>query len=194
MTNRRMTAARLGALMLAALVLTAGCTALGLDALATPSSSGPAASSLLPSPAGYTRIGLQSIQDFITGLGEVGTTLTGQFGATAAIAVVDRVADCYQNVGAIGASGYTKNELPVVAGVVAIANRPLLPAPRTFLACIGAAQQPQALDGQGGGGLTPCAYAYTTQIQGDTFDILYAGTDLEICQVFCRSLPGCTGH
>jgi hypothetical protein len=186
---------RLVTLLLIVVLLTAACQQLGIDALATPpANNAPPASQYLPNLPGYTSLGFQRIQDFIAGLGEVGSTMTGQFGATAAIAVIDRVADCYQDIGAIAASAYTKDDLPIVAGVVAVANRTLLTDPRTFLACISSAQQPQALDGQGGGGMTPCAAAYTQEIQGSTFDFIYAGTDLEICQQFCRSLPGCTAH
>lgn len=185
---------RLVALLMIVVMLSAACQAIGIDSLATPVNNAPPASQYLPNLPGYTALGFQRIQDFIAGLGEIGSTMTGQFGATAAIAVIDRVADCYQNIGAIAASAYTKDALPIVAGVVAVANRTLLTDPRTFLACVGAAQQPQALDGQGGGGMTPCAAAYTLDIQGSTFDFIYAGTDIEICQQFCRSLPGCTAH
>ncbi len=160
-----------------------------------PSHTAPPASSLLPVLDGYTTIDAQSIQEFIAGLGEAGTALLGQFQATAVIEMIDRVAGCYQDIGAVAAQGYSKTALPIVAGVVAVANRDLLTDPQTFLSCVGLAQQPAALsEGQGGGGMVPCAFAYSTQIEGDTFDILYAGTDIEICQAFCRSLPGCTGH
>jgi len=187
---------RLAVLVLAMAILSAGCGVLpGIDALATPVSNAPPASSYLPTLAGYTRLDARSIQDFIAGLGEAGSALVGQFQATAVIALVDDVADCYQDMGAVAASGYSKDALPIVAGVVAVANRSLLLNPQTFLACITRAQQPQGLmEGQGGGGLQPCSYSYSTVINGETFDFLYAGTDLEICQAFCRSLPGCTGH
>lgn len=167
----------------------------GLGSPGTPQRSSPPASSLLPVLPGYATLEAQSIQDFITGLGEAGTALLGQFQATAVIALVDRVADCYQEIGAVAARGYSKEALPIVAGVVAVANRDLLLDPQTFLACVGLAQQPSALgEGQGGGGLQPCAHAYSTQVDSSTFDILYAGTDIEICQAFCGALPGCTAH
>jgi hypothetical protein len=185
---------RLATLFLIVALLSAGCQQLGIDALATPVNNAPPASQYLPTLPGYTALGLQRIQDFIAGLGEIGSTMTGQFGATAAIAVVDSVADCYQNIGAIAASAYTKDDLPIVAGVVAVANRTLLLDPRTFLACVSGAQQQQGLLGQGGGGMTPCAAAWTQEIQGSTFDFIYAGTDIQICQQFCRALPGCTAN
>lgn len=167
----------------------------GTAPLATPASNAPPASAYLPNLAGYSRLDARTIQDFLTGLGETGSALLGQFEATAVIAIVDNVAACYQDIGAVAASGYSKDALPIVAGVVAVANRDLLLNPQTFLACVTSAQQPRTLmDGQGGGGLQPCGFSYTTQINGETFDFLYAGTDLEICQAFCRSLPGCTGH
>ncbi len=192
---------RIGIGLLLVIFLLAGCGLVpGLDALATPSGGGntsgaPAASSLLPNPPGYLRFEAQRLQDYIVGLGQAGSALLGQFQALGVITVIDRVADCYQNQGVVAASGYARADLPIVAGFVAVANRNRLLDPQTFLGCIGLAQQQSAMaDGQGGGGLTPCAYSYSIQLSGDTFDILYAGTDLEICQVFCRSLTGCTGH
>lgn len=186
----------LAGLILALALLSAACGLVpGIDPLATPVSNAPPAYSYLPNLPGYTRLDARSIQEFIAGLGEAGSALLGQFQATAVIAMVDSVADCYQEMGAVAASGYSKDALPIVAGVVAVANRNLLLNPQTFLACITRAQQPQGLmEGQGGGGLQPCAYSYSTVINGETFDFLYAGTDLEICQAFCRSLPACTGH
>jgi hypothetical protein len=187
---------RLAVLALLLMVVVTGCGVVpGLDPLATPASNAPPASSFLPNPAGYSRLDAQSIQDFIAGLGETGTALLGQFQATAVIAVVDNVANCYQDIGAVAASGYSKDALPIVAGVVAVANRDLLLNPQTFLACVTQAQQRSAMaDGQGGGAMQPCAASYTTEINGETFDMLYAGTDVEICQEFCRALPGCTAH
>jgi hypothetical protein len=192
---------RIGIGLLLVIFLLAGCGLVpGLDTLATPSGGGntggaPAASSLLPNLAGYTRFEAQRLQDYIVGLGQAGSALLGQFQALGAITVIDRVADCYQNQGVVAGSGYARTDLPIVAGFVAIANRDRLLNPQTFLACIGLAQQQGAMaEGQGGGGLTPCAFSYSTQLSGSTFDILYAGTDVEICQAFCRSLPGCTGH
>ncbi len=187
---------RLVALVVALEILSTGCGLLpGIDAVATPVSNAPPASSYLPNLAGYTRLDARRIQDFIAGLGETGSVLLGQFQATAVIAMIDDVAGCYQDMGAVAASGYSKDALPIVAGVVAVANRNLLLNPQTFLACITRARQPQGLlEGQGGGGLQPCAHSYSTVINGETFDFLYAGTDLEICQAFCRALPGCTGH
>lgn len=191
--GKRLVVGLIGALLV---LVVAGCGILpGTAPLATPASNAPPASAFLPNPPGYTRLDARTIQDFIAGLGETGSVLMGQFEATAAIAIVDGIADCYQDVGAVAASAYSKDALPIVAGVVAVANRDLLLNPQTFLACVASAQQPRALaDGQGGGGMQPCGYSYTTEINGETFDFLYAGTDLEICQVFCRSLPNCTGH
>jgi hypothetical protein len=192
---RSKTTGRLALLSLVVMLVVTSCGVVpGLDPLATPASNAPAASVYLPNLAGYSRLEAQSIIDFIAGLGEAGTALVGQFQATAVIAMVDSVATCYQEIGAVAASGYSKNELPIIAGVVAVANRDLLLNPQTFLACLAGAQQRTALDGQGGGGMQPCSHSYTIEIAGDTFDFLYAGTDIEVCQAFCRSLPGCTGH
>lgn len=177
-------------------VLIAGCGVLpGTAPLATPASNAPPASVYLPNLPGYSRLDARTVQDYLAGLGETASALVGQFEATAVIAVVDNVAGCYQDIGAVAASGYSKDALPIVAGVVAVANRDLLMNPQTFLACVTQAQQQRTLmDGQGGGGMQPCGASYTTEINGETFDFLYAGTDLEICQAFCRSLPGCTAH
>jgi len=143
---------------------------------------------------GYTTLDVSTIQEYIVGLGETGTALTGQFAATAAIEAVDRVVGCYQEIGAVAARGYSKDALPIVAGVVAIVNRDLLTDPQTFLACVGLAQPDMESGQQGGGGLVPCGFSYSTELEGDTFDMLYAGTDIEVCQAFCRSLPNCVGH
>jgi hypothetical protein len=187
---------RFGMLLMVVALLSTACGLVpGTAPLATPASNAPPASAYLPTLPGYSRLEASTIQAFIAGLGETGSVLLGQFQATAAIAAVDSVVGCYQDVGAVAAGGYSKDALPIVAGVVAVANRTLLLNPQTFLACISGAQPRQALaDGQGGGGLQPCAASYTTVINGETFDFLYAGTDLEICQAFCRSLPSCTAH
>ncbi|MFC1960036.1 hypothetical protein ACFLYO_04955 [Chloroflexota bacterium] len=192
---RKKTVGRL--LVLVGIVLVAACGVVpGLDPLNPPQSNVPSAASYLPNFTGYTRIEANSIQEYIASLGEAGAALTGQFEAVAVIEMVDRVSSCYQNLGVVAAAGYSKVALPVVAGVVAVSNRDRLLDPQTFLACVGLAQQPQSFmaDGQGGGGLQPCSYSYSVEIAGDTYDFLYAGTDLEICQAFCRSLPSCTGH
>lgn len=171
-------------------LLAVGCSELGIDTLATPGTRGPAASSLLPNLPGYTRIESSSIQDFISGLGEAGTALTGQFGATAAIGVVDRIASCYRDIGVLDASGYSQDALPVVAGVVAVVNRSQLTNPANFLNCVGVRDQGVMADP--GPGMQPCTNAYTTELQGDTYDIIYAATDSELCNLFCASLPNCT--
>jgi hypothetical protein len=196
MTMKTLTVMRLGFLLILVLLIGAGCGVLpGTAPISPPVSNAPPAANFLPAMPGYNRLDAQTVQDFIVGLGETGSVLTGQFEATAAIAVVDRVAECYQNIGAVAAAGYSRADLPIVAGVVAVANRDLLMNPQTFLACVSSAQQQRALlDGQGGGGMQPCGFSYTTEINGETFDFLYAGTDIEICQQFCRSLPNCTGH
>lgn len=184
-------------LVLFGIVLIAACGVVpGLDPLDPPQSNAPAAASYLPTFVGYTQLDARSVQEYIAGLGEAGAALTGQFEAVAAIEMVDRVAGCYQDLGVVAAAGYSKDALPIIAGVVAVSNRDRLLDPQTFLACIGLAQQPQSFmaDGQGGGGMQPCSYSYSVEIAGDTYDFLYAGTDLEICQAFCRSLPSCTGH
>lgn len=177
---------RVSALLIAVALVGAACTN-------GPSGIAPRADSLMPTLNGYSTLDVSTIQEYIVSLGETGTALTGQFAATAAIEAVDQVIGCYQNVGAVAARGYSKDDLPVVAGVVAIVNRDLLTDPQTFLSCVGLAAVPESAQ-QGGGGLVPCAFAYSTELEGDTFDMLYAGTDLEICQAFCRALPNCTGH
>lgn len=178
---------RLVTLLLFLVVLVAACDA--------PSGTAPSAESLLPLPVGYTVVMGQTLQDFITGLGSAAGALSAQPGMIAAIIFVDSVSDCYQQAGAVAYRLYSKSDMPVVAGAVAIINRDLLTDPNLFLRCTGLAPQAAgAEEGQGGGGIQPCTHTYATEIEDDTFDILYAGTDLEICQEFCRALPNCTGH
>ncbi|MBN1963620.1 MAG: hypothetical protein JW910_03165 [Anaerolineae bacterium] len=184
---------RLVVLMLVAALANTACGA--ITGGGTPSSSGPPAASLLPTLTGYNVVEGQSVQEFIAGLGEAASALLGQFQATAAIELIDRVAGCYQDIGAVALRLYSQQEYPVIAGGVAVANRDLLTDPQTFLYCVGLAPQPSGLsEGQGGGGLQPCFYNYSIEIQGDTYDIFYVGTDVQICQAFCAGLQGCTGH
>lgn len=168
---------------------------LGAAACGSPSGNAPSAESLLPTLNGYRTVEAQSLQDFLTGLGSAAGALSFQPEMIAVVNVVDRVADCYRDAGAIGYRLYSKESNPVIAGAVAIANRDLLTNPQMLLQCTGLAPAPQAqAEGQGGFLPQPCTASYNADISGDTFMILYAGTDIEICQAFCRALTNCAAH
>lgn len=183
---RSKTTVWLFAMLLILALITAACDA--------PSGTAPSASSLLPNLGGYSVVEGQSVQEFITGLGETAGGMSLNPAMIAAIAAVDQVIDCYRDVGAVDFRLYSKDDFPTVAGVVAITNRDLLLDPQTFLRCVGLDQATGAGEGQGGGVIQPCFHSYSPVIEDDTFDIIYAGTDLEICQAFCGALPECAGH
>ncbi|MCY3947377.1 MAG: hypothetical protein OXF44_13960, partial [Anaerolineaceae bacterium] len=95
------------ALLLALLVLLAACS----DLVPTGTDSADQATSaqmFIPTLEGYVQSDASSITDAITALGGGASVLSGNPGLAAAIAVIDGLIQCYENVGAIAAAIYTQ--------------------------------------------------------------------------------------
>lgn len=149
----------------------------------------PPAAGLLPQLPGYATIEGQTLTAYIGKLSGGAALLAGQPELAATLTVVDAVIGCYQQVGAVRARVYSQETAPLIAGVVAIADRNVLTDPVNLFRCVApnVLSQPKVQ-------FQPCKATYTLKRQDDEFYILYAGTTLEICQAFCSRLEGCTAH
>lgn len=170
-------------LMLMGLLL-AACT-LGATGPTGDSASDPqAAQNLLPNLAGYTRTNADSITDAVTSVGGSASLITGNALVAAAIARIDSMIQCYQDVGAVAAQVYTQGDITSVVsgevpkvGAVAVVNQDRLS--RNFLNCtIGSAE---SLSAQGAE-IQPCGGSGSKQVGGETIHYVYAGTAPEFCQ------------
>lgn len=171
-------------LMLALLGLT-GC-ALGTETGHT-SGDAPAAQSFFPNVPGYNVQATNSVQDaIVTALGGA-SLLSGNPIQAALVMQVDRVIDCYRDVGAVDARIYVEQlsnldsvRVPV-AGVLAVINQDRVR--DNFLACI--SQTP--LDGMFRSQAAqpePCYGSGTFRFGNDTISYLFAATDRPLCQSF----------
>ena len=81
------------------------------------------AAELLPDLSGYNTVEGESLTDYISKLSEGAALLAGQPELALAIAAVDQVIGCYQEVGAVEARVYAVEDDPLSAGVVAVGDR-----------------------------------------------------------------------
>ena len=174
-------------LAMALLLLSAGC---GLIESGNDPAE-PQAAALLPSLEGYNTVEGQTLTGYISTVSGGAALLAGQPELAAAVAGVDQVVSCYQEVGAVRARVYSKEGEPLTAGAVAIADRNAVLSPANFFRCVSLQRAPAA---PAAGGYEPCTASYTLERTVNTFYILYAGTRPEICQAFCSELEGCTAH
>jgi hypothetical protein len=166
-----------------ALVLLAACNALGGGPVEAP------AASMLPDLAGYNTVEGQTLTEYIAGVSGGAALLTGQPQLAAVVAAVDEIAGCYQDVGAARFRVYSRQEAPLEAGAVAIADRNALTDPANLFRCVGLQPLRRAP-----GELEPCATSYTLEKDDNAFYIAYAGTTPAVCSDFCGQLEGCTAH
>lgn len=169
----------------AIVVLLGGCEEPPSPAPPTPE---PPAAALLPDLPGYAVVEGQTLTSFIGKLSGGAALLAGQPELAAAIAALDGVVGCYQQVGAARARVYSNQAAPLTAGAVAIADRNALADPVNLFRCVA----PNVLAQQQK--IQPCKATYTLQRDGNEFYILYAGTTLDMCRTFCARLEGCTAH
>jgi len=146
----------------------------------------------LPDLPGYNTVEGQTLTGYLSNLAE-GAALLGRQPELAEKAnAIDQIMTCYQNTGAIQAQLYSNQEVPLSAGVVAIADRNALLNPKTFLSCTtGDQSQKSTIQSVT---IRPCSQSYTVARDNNEYYILYAGTTAEICQAFCSQLEGCTAN
>lgn len=151
----------------------------------------PPAVKMLPQLSGYNVVEGQTLTGYLGTLGEGATLMAAQPELTAVVAAVDGIVTCYQDAGAVRSRLYSRQDNPLSAGVVAIADRDALLNPLNLFKCVG-----MNLDGASASvsSIQPCKASYTLSRDGNEFYIIYAGTTLEICQAFCSNLEGCTAH
>jgi hypothetical protein len=154
----------------------------------------PPAGDLLPSLPGYNVVEGQELTGYIGKLSGGAALLAGQPELAAAIAVVDQIVGCYQDVGAAQARLYSDQEAPLSAGAVAIADRNALIDPQNLFKCVAPMIPDGAQDQAGAPAINPCTASYTLERDDNEFYIVYAGTTEEICRAFCAALEGCTAH
>lgn len=143
---------------------------------------------MLPNLNGYKTIEGETLMSYLTSFGEGATLLAGHPELSATIAAVDEVVSCYQEIGAISARGYSKEDEPLVAGVVAIGDKSALQSPANFFTCV------SPFGRQSNDPFQPCTANYILPKDDNEFYILYAGTTMGMCQTFCSNLEGCTVH
>lgn len=154
-----------------------------------------AAQRFLPTVSGYSQTNADNITDAITTAGGGAAILTGNAIAAAAVAQIDSMVQCYQDVGAVAANVYTQanlanllqGEVPRV-GAVAVVNQDRLA--NNFLDC--------ALGGQGlmsaqSAAVQPCAGSGSFTSEGQTLHYLYAATDAEFCGTVQQHFSGFGG-
>ena len=145
----------------------------------------------LPDLPGYNTLEGQEVTAYIRTLGDGAAQLGGNPELAKKAATVDHFASCYQEAGALQVRGYSKQDMPLSAGVVTIVDRNAALNPRTLATCL----NPPAMRAAGvASAIEPCSANYTVSRDDNEYHILYAGTTLEICQAFCSQLEGCTAH
>jgi len=146
---------------------------------------------MLPTLADYDTVEGETLTDYISNLSEGAALLAGQPELVATIAVVDHIITCYQEVGAAKARIYSNEDMPLSAGVIAIADRNELLNPVNLFKCVKPAVD---MTGAQAVEIQPCSATYTLEKDDNEFYIIYAGTTEDICKTFCANLEGCTEH
>lgn len=147
----------------------------------------PPPTDLLPDLPNYNTVEGQQLTGYISTLSGGAALLAGQPELAAAIAAVDGVIGCYQEVGAVRARAYSHRDDPLSAGAVAVANRNALLDPTNLFNCVGGGRMPASP-------IQPCTASYTREEGDNAFYVVYAGTTGAICHDFCSNLEGCTVH
>ena len=153
----------------------------------------PPAEEMLPDLSGYDTVEGEALTDYISKLSGGAALLAGQPELALAVAAVDQVVGCYQEVGAVKARVYSNQADPLSAGIVAIGDRNELLDPKNLFTCVAPAIPDAGAPDQAP--IEPCKASYTLEREdGSVFYIIYAGTTEEICQTFCAALEGCEEH
>ncbi|MFN8373454.1 MAG: hypothetical protein U0694_11340 [Anaerolineae bacterium] len=170
------------ALMVTCMLLMAACN---LGATGDTANDSAAAQRFLPTVTGYTASNATSISSALSTIGGGASALTGNPALTVAIAQIDSMIQCYQNVGAVAAQVYTPTVYDVTSGqipgigAVAVINEDRLR--DNFLACVVNNQGQSRLSAQA---VEPCFSSGTFTAEGDTFYYVYAGTADDLCTAF----------
>ncbi len=144
--------------------------------------------SFMPNIGGYTQVNTADVQGALSNVVAGASALTGNLQFTALIKLADKYANCYRDAGAFEASIYTSQSNPVLSGAILIINNKVAANPQVFLSCLNARGPSSAQSNEP----KPCTNQYTyTAPEGNTYQIVYAATDQQVCQSFCAALPSC---
>lgn len=144
------------------------------------------AQTFLPDIAGYSRTDADSISDAITSVGGGASLISGNPALAAAIAKIDDMIQCYQNVGAVTANIYTQTDISTVLqgqvpriGALAVVNQDRLG--RNFLNC--ALSGSDAFSAQTAA-IEPCFGSGSFVREQETIYYIYAATAPGLCSSF----------
>lgn len=154
----------------------------------------PPAAEMLPTLSGYNQVEGQTITTYVSTMAGGAALLAGQPQLTAAVAVVDHIIGCYQDVGAVRARVYSQVEQPLAAGAIAIGDRNEISDPGNLFYCVLPATLDAIPTGPNEIEVQPCTANYTITRDDNEFYIIYAGTTPEVCAAFCENLEGCVAH
>lgn len=142
------------------------------------------AQSFLPDISGYTRTDADSLTNAITAVTGGASLITGNPALAAAIAKIDDMMQCYQDVGAVAANIYSQTDIASVLqgqvpriGALAVVNEDRIS--RNFLNC--------ALEGVFSAQevtIEPCFGSGSLERDGETIHYLYAATAPGLCSSF----------
>ncbi|MEO8607553.1 MAG: hypothetical protein ABI690_06715 [Chloroflexota bacterium] len=149
-----------------------------------------AAQNFVPaSIAGYNVTEATSITDALSKTGIGASVLTGNLALAGAIAKLDGLISCYQNVGAVSAKIYTEQTMPSTGipkiGALAVINKTRLG--RDFLQCAASFGGASA---QSAGDVQPCGGSGSFKVNNEDLEYLYAATVPELCTTFQSQFNG----
>ena len=166
----------------------AACDAIGGGPTGDTRSDIEAAQNYLPNIAGYSATDADSLVDAISATSGGASLLSGNPVLAGAIAKIDDVIQCYQDVGAVAAHIYTPGNLEgvtsgdVSAGVVAIINQTRIR--DNFVACaLGQRSSSEGFSAQSAE-LQPCGGTGDFTINDERLTYLYAATAQNLCDTF----------
>jgi hypothetical protein len=150
-----------------------------------------AAQRYLPTVPGYTATNATNISSALSNLGSGASAITGNPALAVAIAQIDSMISCYQNVGAVAAQVYSPTTYDIASptipgvGAVAVVNEDRIR--DNFLACVVNNDGAESFSAQA---FEPCFSSGTFEANGDTFYYIYGGTANDLCTAFEQTFPG----
>ena len=160
------------------------------------SSDAEAVQNFIPDLPDYNKNDADNIVDALSSVAGGTSLLSGNPLMAAAVAKIDDMIQCYQNVGAVTAQVYTQktfdvtNPQPPAAGVLAIINQDRLR--DNFLACaLGSSNQAYSAQAVT---LEPCVGSGSFTVNDETITYLYAATMPTLCTAFQQHFASVSGQ
>jgi hypothetical protein len=155
-----------------------------------------AVQNFIPDLPDYNKNDADNIVDALSSVAGGTSLLSGNPLVAAAVAKIDDMIQCYQNVGAVTAQVYTQktfditNPQPPAAGVLAIINQDRLR--DNFLSCALSSGN-QAFSAQSVT-LEPCVGSGSFVVNNETITYLYAATMPSLCTAFAQHFASFSGQ